>query len=1239
MSISDANKLNILYKKYFGVANAFGSNTPDNEYVINARPKVIPTLQMFKSPVPTAVSAYTKQPDTVFNTNNASKGIGGLVPKRYYLNEFPYMKYYENIPLSKISGGTNAYRSGIAIVDNSGNAYDANTPTRNLLVNVIPANLDPLLSYKIEVRNINESNALIASGNASYPWILDGDAGVLTFYNGTATLSNAAGDVLNYAGSTSGTIKPVISFWRYEGDLGQNDITVANGGAGRVVTTVDAAGNMTANPSVVFDSASSTLDLSNNSLKLKNVLLAAAGGSSDFTIKFPAAGPTVDNSGTVYNLALDQSGNIVYRNANTAESKFIDAAQFSLISDLTQRLDDVSGSETTERLIGLSDSYTSAIAKLDNWLYRNIVSAPPSIDALTTSANVTRTSSAITIWWYYPAQFNVGITDSYLPAINSFSAVISGNGSTTVCDPAQITKALLTGNQAQKEFIGRSATRMRAIVLSNTASSTTYALQTINGTSNVPTLTFPLNANKLNATGNNMSLYYANNNTDSNLQTVSVSFDTYLAAAPPDPVYNLSATVNATNNTLITNGITINGLTGTNVDSSNPTSTATIIAIDISAVPTAISTTNVSLSSISGFSYNVSGLSYAGNGQPFTINIPTSQGILQGVTYSIKVSARNSLVATYSSPTTINSVQTPVINGPSTTLNTNIASTLSTGFYSTPTATSGAKLASNNTSIASYGVFNAGANTTLSSSALASQLAIHTSTTKTATDAVPLANLKVTVDATGTAKTATANYTGFGTTNYNSVDQNGITITGASGEDFYAGEAGKQGYYMVIKNNPKFIIHDSTILTASKNVRTIDVAYDASGATIQNATRYSYYIDNTTGTPSISNAVLVPKTLTYTWISGVRSLITGSTFDISCNISNIGRYIYKSQFVAINRTSGSTIPITATNEDNLARISPAPDANGLLQNSLVLNTSVSGSAPIIIVPDGFYTGVSVNCTPSNLIGSGSAVTTSAANSYLIDALSYALITTAAKYPAAIPTTLGTSDIAGMHVKYPTVNYTGASADFAPLITTYVHGETIVGTQHLQIANGAHRSSTTNNGNMYLNYTSYAKDTGTQPDYSGLANQVGDRFSTFAWKIANTTTSYSKLIITLHNTTGMATQVIGGTTVLQNFKLYYRIVNGDANAPGSNGSSIWLNGNSDVGYSGTLANTAANSGDALGVVGGLNGSVTSSTDDYIFTLKFPGASFSAGNYYVNVIIGLPMNQSAQSFEYVTAKFAV
>jgi hypothetical protein len=186
------DKINFLFKKFVGVPNAFQDAEFYSEIVGNARMKIF-SNQILQQKIPDTAPTDLTQ-DTTFVSLNG----GG---KRYCSTLYPYIVKYENLVLAEISP-LRSYKYSLT-----------NNATENLTNNSIPFNYDQLTStYDTNV--YDKDNNKITESDRQYSWIFDGDVGCLYFV-GPADFINGP---------------PSITFWRYEGVIGLDNIASSTGG-------------------------------------------------------------------------------------------------------------------------------------------------------------------------------------------------------------------------------------------------------------------------------------------------------------------------------------------------------------------------------------------------------------------------------------------------------------------------------------------------------------------------------------------------------------------------------------------------------------------------------------------------------------------------------------------------------------------------------------------------------------------------------------------------------------------------------------------------------------------------------------------------------------------------------------------------------------------------------------------------------------------------------------------------
>ncbi len=196
-TLTDSDKLSILFKKYQGYANTDTRITDASvEYPINASPfnlsnriavDIVPTSNIPSTYTIDTAGTYNKDTFTL-QTFGASGG------NRYMWNKYCYISYYSKILLKPVP-------------TNPGRSFFFYSMGYNMLTNIIPPNtVSSGYTYFITVEKKiinNGSSYWVTLPEANY--ILDKDAGILTIYEENSEIN--------------GTNPPRISYWRYEGRL------------------------------------------------------------------------------------------------------------------------------------------------------------------------------------------------------------------------------------------------------------------------------------------------------------------------------------------------------------------------------------------------------------------------------------------------------------------------------------------------------------------------------------------------------------------------------------------------------------------------------------------------------------------------------------------------------------------------------------------------------------------------------------------------------------------------------------------------------------------------------------------------------------------------------------------------------------------------------------------------------------------------------------------------------------
>lgn len=174
----DSDKLELLFKKNLGVPYAKPGDPYPAEYAVASRYHIVPDKQIYSDVIP-GVAPTSLQESTSFDSSYG---------KKYTSTEYPHIKKYEKLILTSLAP-LRSYRFN-----------PTSDVPNNILQHAIPFNFDAGGSYRIIVY-INDEE--IPANHNSYPWVIDFDAGVLTFLN-----------------QLSSPVIVKISFWRYEGRFG-----------------------------------------------------------------------------------------------------------------------------------------------------------------------------------------------------------------------------------------------------------------------------------------------------------------------------------------------------------------------------------------------------------------------------------------------------------------------------------------------------------------------------------------------------------------------------------------------------------------------------------------------------------------------------------------------------------------------------------------------------------------------------------------------------------------------------------------------------------------------------------------------------------------------------------------------------------------------------------------------------------------------------------------------------------
>ena len=206
-------RLDILYKKFIvGVPTAYPNGNPSAEAGFD-KPMIFPSLQVISQDIPGSAPTTDLSNVTITYLNPVVSGT-----QKQVSTSKPHIAKYTKLPLIDVGGG-----AGFAF------GY-SKTQSLNLCTQSIPFNYDLAVgTYAINV--FDSTGTEIYSNNATYPWVFDGDGGVLLFTGGNKLPG-----------------LPSINFWRYEGTFGGSSgsgSSIGNGDLTTVIGDVSFNGNVT----------------------------------------------------------------------------------------------------------------------------------------------------------------------------------------------------------------------------------------------------------------------------------------------------------------------------------------------------------------------------------------------------------------------------------------------------------------------------------------------------------------------------------------------------------------------------------------------------------------------------------------------------------------------------------------------------------------------------------------------------------------------------------------------------------------------------------------------------------------------------------------------------------------------------------------------------------------------------------------------------------------------------------
>jgi hypothetical protein len=1097
--MSDINdKVNFLFKKFIGVPNTFNDSEYYSESVGNTRIKIF-SNQILQQKIPeTAPSDLTQ--DTTFVPLNG----GG---KRYCSILYPYIVKYENLVLDDINP-LRSYKYTLS-----------NNPTENLTNNAIPFNYDELTNtYDINI--YDNLGSKILSSDVNYSWIFDGDVGCLYFVGPSDFIIGP----------------PKITFWRYEGVIGLDNIASSTGG-----TTSSGTGH-----------TGSKGDTGHTGSKGDT----GPTGAIDYTLlsnygKLDASNTWLGNN--YFNATLDISDN----STRVATTQFVNKFVNSTIDTRLQTSD-------------LFNKY--------------LLNQPPPVVFDISSAIVT--SYAIYFKFDYPTQLQAGFTTDLLPKINYLSAYYTNSNTNT----QNIIINNETGPSYTKTSLNQTTPVVQGIVfvkdcctalpsynspgnqLGTTCielSNTIYPLKYGNDASNTLFYSYKIPMlNSLDISGNKLYVYYGNNS-NTNFEYNPVTFNTF-------------------NNfdTRTTTAVTLGSISNT---------TEVSLPVDIN-LPY-ISGINVNVVSPYG-SFIASILSYNQfTGILMVNNLIDISGVFTSA-YFYNVSLDATSCGCESGPIDPDPdppdpdppdppppPPDPPPPGNPTLNNTTIGGPITLSGVTTDSVKKVTNLEPVSVILGSNSITT---NNIYIPIQLQAQSASTATTIRTITSKIT--NNSVTV--TGPSIT----FNGFSTPSQTLTTvgpTNGISLTSTQIGDVADISGGltpvSTGYFLYAYITSQIT---SVNLVSSPYQYTFSVS-DQQLAPNTLTSSYPYYYDSQPGNVALASggSFSITNITTSYNVSGLKIFSSG-TMNVSTSLSgviNIGKYFCNSgNIVTYTNTKTGTVLSSEPNFEDATGTSGGPwyltDGNGQYINPNGITFTLANYSLTIPSTD---TSFSITAT-INGIGSSESLTNTVTSNVLIDTNSFNLVYNTFKQSFA-EALLSTTYINGYRI------YSVADPSWNKYTTGNAIMSTIGYNNSISIADNIIIDASGNNYNTemlvskgglitrgydpsaFINYSSYY---GNSFNYSTIASDTNMRYATFAWNCqrpASGTFGRLNLQITFAPGTTFTNSVGGYQVNGSNFILYYRI---EDNLAGprpptafstTNVSSVWINGNTTTGTAVTSSN--------------------------------------------------------------------
>jgi hypothetical protein len=460
----NSKKINFLFKKFNGVPNIQQNQTSISTETGDARNKVF-SYQILQQTIPETSPEY--QGIVLVEDNNfyPENGTG----QRFTNATFPYIVKYVNLLLTDAQDSISYF-------------YSFDPISNKLISNAIPFNFDlVLMSYTIYINDVD--GIPIERDDPNDPWVFDGDAGCLYFVNSADGYTFTRGP-------------PSITFWRYEGTTGLDNIS---GG-----TNYDFLQNNSNSTNLLSIKPTNTGEPENNEINYSNITVSSDNNSIDIPGKI-----TVGSHIELKPLnTIPQTNNFpLWINSNNNNNLYLGNKNLDYAAE---------------------------------WINTNLLGVPPQIVA---NSSISK-STGIYFSWNYPLQSSLSFLPIMVPYINSFYCSYSA-----IDKNMSSLSGTIINNQSDNNYIkyvdsSGATVQVKAVILIK--KSPCYIGNTLVESGNIYNIQFPSNnglirsyiyydsnlENIVENLSNVLNIYYSNYNGHISNYT-KINFYPFLRSYPP----------------------------------------------------------------------------------------------------------------------------------------------------------------------------------------------------------------------------------------------------------------------------------------------------------------------------------------------------------------------------------------------------------------------------------------------------------------------------------------------------------------------------------------------------------------------------------------------------------------------------------------------------------------------------------------------------------------------------------